>query len=217
MKLKTTYLTYSNVGKEAKNCLDKHWPKFELPIPIEKIIDVNIGIHIDTIPGLYKNYELNGFLTADRTTIYVDETQYDQYYKKCRFTLAHELGHYVLHKECYNNLPSSVEDYIKWRLSIPQEEISWFEIQAHWFAEQILIPRNQLMEKCIATVGKYKNEILELIRYNSRSSFWSYASDEIAQDFEVNPPAIERRINREDFIDEINTRIDKDVLKINTK
>ncbi len=207
MTLKLPYLTYLDTEKEARRFLEHYWPTFELPIPIEDIIDVKIGIHIDTFPGLYKDYRLNGFLTADRTTIYIDEIQYHQFYKKCRYTLAHELGHYILHKECYENLPlKSIEEYIKWRLSISNEEVSWFETHANWFAEQVLVPKNQLKQICIKIINKYKDQFPSYIK--NSNDFWSYASNEIAPLFDVNPLDVEARINRKDFTSEIQSFIE---------
>jgi len=55
------------------------------------------------------------------STIYVDEVQYDQYNEKYRYTLAHELGHYVLHKSVYKDLPyKSPEEFVHWRLQVPR-------------------------------------------------------------------------------------------------
>jgi len=49
------YLEYSHIGKEVKKFLRKYWPTIELPIPIEKIIDVKMGIHIETFPWILYN------------------------------------------------------------------------------------------------------------------------------------------------------------------
>ena len=105
MTLEIPYLTYSDIGKRAQDFLSQYHPSLELPIPIEAIIDVKIGLDIVPFPNLYKDYGLSGYLSCDRTAIFVDEVQSDQYEEKYRYTLAHELGHYVLHRSCYEDLP----------------------------------------------------------------------------------------------------------------
>jgi len=105
LKLNLPRYTYSEVGRIANNFLKEHHPSLEIPIPIEEILDLKMGFNIFPFPRLFKDFGLNGFLSADMSTIYVDEVQYDQYNEKYRYTLAHELGHYVLQKSVYENLP----------------------------------------------------------------------------------------------------------------
>jgi Zn-dependent peptidase ImmA (M78 family) len=102
--LKIPFLTYSDIKQEAIRFLSKLHPSHSIPIPIETIIDVQLGINIFPFPRLYKDHCQNGYLSKDRTTIYIDDVQYDQFNEKYRFTLAHELGHYILHESCYEQI-----------------------------------------------------------------------------------------------------------------
>lgn len=202
MNLEIPHLTYSDIGQKAKTFLLQYHPTFEIPIPIEDIIDVGMGLNIFPFPRLYKDFGLNGFLSKDRTTIYVDEIQYEQFNEKYRFTLAHEIGHYILHEQCYSDLPFKTPDeYFIWRNSIPSEEISYFETQADWFAGQLLVPTIQLEQSCKAIIDKYLDKIKKITRIPD--DFWSYASNEIARHFEVNPPVIEIRIRKEKISEKI--------------
>ena len=158
MKLEIPYLTYSDIGERAQVFLTEYHPLFEIPIPIEQIVDVKLGLDIVPIPNLYKNFGLSGYLTRDHSAIFVDQFQADNYEEKCRYTLAHEVGHYVLHKSFYESLPFETSDeYVRWRVSIPPEEMSWFETHGDWFAGQILVPTNQLEEICLQVVEKYRD------------------------------------------------------------
>ena len=204
MTLTLQHLTYSEIGKKANSFLLKYHPSFEIPIPVENIVDVNMGIQIFPYPGLYKVHGQNGFLSKDRTTINVDEYQYDNYYPKCRFTIAHELGHYVLHERQYANLPFNAPDeYEKWLLAESPEAIDWFEKQSDWFAEQLLVPTQSLIEVCTQVVKRHETKLSELTRVPD--DFWSYASNEIATNFDVNPPVVEIRIRREKISLKIKT------------
>ena len=192
------YLTYSDIGQRAQNFLSQYHPSLEIPVPIEEILDVKMGINIFSFPRLYKDYALNGFLSRDRTTINVDEVQYDQFNEKYRYTLAHELGHHVLHKSCYEDLPfESPDEYVKWRMSISPEDIGWFETHGDWFAGHVLVPTNRLEEICRKTVSKYQDRFSEF--RTIPDDIWSYISNEVALSFEVNPPVVEIRIKKENI------------------
>ncbi len=198
MILDIPYLTYSDIGQRAQIFLAQYHPSLELPVPIEEIVNVKMGINIFPFPRLYKDHGLNGFLSRDRTTIYVDELQYDQFNEKYRFTLAHELGHYVLHQSCYENLPfESPDGYVKWRLSVTPEDISWFETHGDWFAGHVLVPTNRLEEICLKVVSKYQEKFSKF--KTIPDDIWSYISNEVATYFEVNPPVVEIRIKKENI------------------
>ena len=192
------YISYSEIGKRADLFLREHHPLFEIPIPVEEIIELNLGLNIFPFPRLYKDHGLNGFLSRDLSTIHVDEIQYNQFNEKYRYTLAHELGHYVLHKACYDDLTfQSIDDYKRWRMSVPTEEISWFETQGEWFAGQLLVPTKQLIAVCHTVVAKHQRVFKKLA--SIPDDIWSYISMEIAEHFDVNPPVVEIRIKKENI------------------
>ena len=60
LKLDIPYLTYSDIGKRAQTFLIEYHPSFEIPIPIEKIVDVKLGLDIVPINNLNKDFGLNG-------------------------------------------------------------------------------------------------------------------------------------------------------------
>lgn len=203
MRLKIPFLTYSGIGQKVEAFLNEYHPSIEIPIPIEEIIELKIGLNIFPFPRLFKDHALNGFLSRDLSTINVDDYQYEQLNEKYRFTIAHELGHYILHKSFYENLPlfEEANDYIKWRLSVPREDITWFETHGDWFAEQVLVPTAPLESICQEVVDKYKGTFTKMDTIPD--DVWSYISNEVATFFDVNPPVVEIRIKREKIPDRI--------------
>lgn len=202
MTLEIPYFTYSDIGKRAQVFLTEYHPSFELPIPIEQIVDVKIGLDIVPINNLYRDFGLSGYLTRDCSAIFVDEFQTDNYEEKYRFTLAHEIGHYVLHKSFYENLPFEAPDeYVAWRASVPPQDMSWFETHGDWFAGHVLVPTNRLKEICLKVVSKYQDRFSEF--KTIPDDIWSYISNEVAPHFEVNPPVVEIRIKKENIPQEI--------------
>ena len=104
MRLRAPFLTYFDIGQKVEAFFNEYHPSTEIPIPIEEIIELKIGLNIFPYPRLFKDHALNGYLSHDLTTINVDDYQYEQLNEKYRFTLAHELGHYILHKSsCSGN------------------------------------------------------------------------------------------------------------------
>lgn len=204
MRLRIPFLSYGDIGQKIEAFLNEYHPSIEIPIPIEDIIELKIGLHIFPQPRLFKDHAISGFLTHDLTTIVVDEYQYDQLNEKYRFTIAHELGHYILHKSLYKQLPpfEDSDEYIKWRLAIPNGDMTWFETHGDWFAEQVLVPSIRLEEICIEVVDKYRSKFSKLD--SIPDDIWSYISNEVATHFEVNPPVVEIRIKREGLPDKIS-------------
>lgn len=149
MTFRVPYLNYEDVHKHAKLFLEKYHPSLELPIPIEWIIESDLNLHIHPFPNLYRIFAQNGFLSRDRKVIYIDEYQYDNFVEKYRFTLVHEIGHYVMHESLYEGLSfDSEQEYIEWLQSRPRNSLGRFETHADWFAGQILVPIDRLEEHC---------------------------------------------------------------------
>lgn len=206
MKLTIPFLTYADIGQKIDVFLNENHPTVEIPIPIEEIIELKIGLNIFPYPRLFKDHGLNGFISHDLTTISVDDYQYEQLNEKYRYTLAHELGHYILHRSFFENLPKfeDPDQYIKWRLSVPHEDMTWFESHGDWFAEQVLVPSYRLESVCRKVVNKHKKTFSKL--RSIPDDIWSYISNEVATYFEVNPPVVEIRIKRERIAERISLR-----------
>ena len=133
MTFEVPHLTYARVGEYAETFLEKYHPSLELPIPIEWIIESDLGLHIHPFPELYRMLRQSGFLSCQRRVIYVDEYQYDNFVEKYRFTLAHEVGHFVMHESIYEGLSfDSEQEFMKWLQSRPREKLYWYEKQKQW-------------------------------------------------------------------------------------
>lgn len=198
MSFKAPFLTHTDIEKAASQFLKSYHPSLDLPIPIEHIIEFDLNLDIIPMENLYKIMRLSGFLSLSRNAIYIDEYQYDNFIEKYRFTLSHEVGHYVLHQDFYESLEfESIEEYKRLLVSIPSRELHWFESQGDNFAGRVLVPTAQLERKCLELLDANNNDIPN--RYTSPQYFWAYASNELAEMFEVNPMVVEIRIKNEGF------------------
>jgi Zn-dependent peptidase ImmA (M78 family) len=193
------YLKYEAIGKRADEFLKKYHPGLELPVPIEKIVEFDLKLDIIPMPNLFRDHDIEGFLTSDMTAIYVDNIQYEMYEQKYRFTLAHEVGHYVLHSKSLRDITwGSVEEYIKMRLSVSPRDIDWFEQQGHWFAEQVLL----------RGVVEDNRTLIKGIPADPKTIF-EYLSNAIAPPFNVSPGVVKYRISRRDIEDETRMMIEE--------
>ncbi len=71
-----------------------------------------------------------------------------------RFTMAHELGHYFLHRHDHNE----IEDFIMFRSNDDGYGKAGMEREANEFAAQLLMPKQSFQK----AVGDYEGEISEI-------------------------------------------------------
>ncbi len=76
------------------------WDGQSLPVPVEDIADSGFGLHIheseelpDAPPG-----EFSGLLIVDRKEIWINASEARDWPGRRRFTIGHEVGHWVLHR-----------------------------------------------------------------------------------------------------------------------
>ncbi len=127
----------------------KYWPSDDLPVNIESIIETGLKMQIMPEHYIRDHAKIDAFLRADFTGIIVDIDQYmdprGRYERRLRFSFAHEIGHYVLHRYIYEQLDfDTVEEYTDFVLYMPDSEHRSFEWQANEFAGRLLVPPDVL-------------------------------------------------------------------------
>ena len=84
------------------------WDGESLPVPIEDIADSHFGLLVREVddlhaapgaPDLPKGQSLSGLLLASVGEIWVNAREAREWPPRRRFTIGHELGHWVLHRE----------------------------------------------------------------------------------------------------------------------
>ena len=94
--LKPVFHSYPDIKKIVGDYRDSCGLEEQIPVDVEKLVDVILKINVIPIPSLYRSYEIDAFISNDFKKIYVDEYLYINLESQYRFTLAHELGHMVL-------------------------------------------------------------------------------------------------------------------------
>lgn len=197
--LNVEYLSYEKIAQIANDFLIQN--KIDsIPVQIEHIVEYNYNIDIVPAHGLQKGFETEGFTTSDFSCIYVDNYVYEQAYLRYRFTLAHELGHLILHKKYLDEFSFSTID--EWKNFVDQldnKDQSKMEFQGYAFAGLILVPSDHLERLFYENISK----IVPLIQQAKskgiyRVDYLSYAKDRLATIlaplFEVSTDVIVKRI-----------------------
>jgi len=135
------HLSYEAIRKRADEFLARHHPTGEIPVPIEEIVDLKLRMDIIPIPGLRFSHDIDGFTSSDLKAISVDDQAASNYPCRYRFTLAHELGHVVLHAPLYEEHSfSAISEWKDFVAGIPEVEYGWLEYQANAFAAWYSFP-----------------------------------------------------------------------------
>ena len=146
MKFKTIFKSPEQINSVAESFLDRYSPSKTIPIQIEEIIELQLQLDIIPVPGLKDSFEkvgdIDAFISSDFRSITVDEYIQEHRNSRYRFTLAHEIGHMLLHGYLYSQFKfNSIADWTAAIKEMPIEERSRVEWQADEFAGRLLVPR----------------------------------------------------------------------------
>jgi hypothetical protein len=132
----------------ADQTREEFWPQGSLPVDVETIIAFKLRLEIDPVHFLSAETDMEAYLKGDLSGIVVDHDRYmlDKFRNRMRFSFAHELGHFFLHREIYERFKfSTAEEWKEFVINIPEREYSNFESQANEFAGRFLVPHNRLV------------------------------------------------------------------------
>jgi hypothetical protein len=133
------------------------WDGERLPIPVEDIVDTCFGLHVREVedmsvapgaPTVGDGQQLSGLLLPARGEIWVNADEARQWPPRRRFTIGHELGHWVMHRTGQESLfcrRTTVED--------ARAVLAGIEEEASQFAAELLMPRWLLVREHAACNG----------------------------------------------------------------
>lgn len=137
------FISDEELERCALDFLKKYHPDFSVPIPIERILNTKLKVKLVPLSDLKKEFGIDGCLSRDMSQVIVDMDLMMKAEFRTRFTIAHEIGHLVLHSEYIKSFQP--KDASNWK-AIVMNDKSWgkMEYQAHQFAAYCLIPTEQL-------------------------------------------------------------------------
>ncbi len=188
--------SYEDLRKKADAFLRKYHPSGNIPIPIEEIVEFEFDINIVPVLGLQREFEVEGFTSGDLKNIYVDEYVYTDRITRYRFTLAHEIGHIVLHRHLYDRHKfKSTAGWKEFINSLTEEEHSWLEYQGYAFAGLILVPREKLIKCAAEWTKKIKEKGISMEK--NWDFAWDLITEHVAKAFLVSPDVVAKRMEKD--------------------
>ena len=195
---KAPFIDQQQCWNAAETFRLQYWPSADIPVDVLAIAEFDLDLGIRTVTGLKQEADTDALLLSDWKTLVVDQQQYmdPRFNNRLRFSIAHELGHYVLHKSVFETIPrGSSEEWISFMKDMPDKEYSFLEYHAYEFAGRLLVPLNELkmeFEKALVEV-----EQSGISRRKLSDAHLSYLCNPPAKRFAVSPDVIERRLGRE--------------------
>lgn len=191
------YITREQAWAQADSFRARCWPAGTIPIEVEEML-IPVGLRLD-YRKLKHIGETVALLSGDLKLIHVDTEQYmnDRLQNRVRFSIAHELGHFVLHPHIYRNIGySTVEEWIDFIERVPAKEYGFVEYQAYEFAGRLLVPVEQLRLHFQSAVSAAQQAGFAAWD-KAGDAARDYIATAIAPEFGVSGDVIEKRILRE--------------------
>ena len=154
---------------------DYVWDGRSVPVPVEDIVDSVFGLHVLDVadmtaapdcPPLGDDESLSGLLLAEARQIWCNAGEGVQWPGRRRFTIAHELGHWVLHRPGQQSLfcrraTVAPEDANAGRRRAARPPLPEIEEEANAFAAALLMPA-ALIERHYHETGRDFERLCEL-------------------------------------------------------
>ena len=199
-KIKAPFYSAETIYKKADEFRAEQANWGNVPVDIERIIEIGLGIKIQPRTNLRKIAGTDALLLGGQHgIIVVDDEEYNdpRYWPRLRFSLAHELGHFILHRNnsnLYGDIEfDTVDEWVAFLQKVPIDTHFYLEHHANQFAGRLLVPRAELVEelekakllKGLGSVMPVPDEHIELLCMN------------IGRKFHVSAQCIQIRISRE--------------------
>lgn len=199
------FLSYDQLKAAAAETLLNSNYADRFPVAIEMIVERSFGMDVVPIRGLQNSFNIDAFISQDLAAISVDEFVLENRLNRYRFSLAHELGHRVLHREIFGAIKfKSITDWKSRITQFPEKEYSFLEYQANTFANCLLVPASQLDRRFEAAVERIRRGGVNPSEYPDVCL--DAIATELSYQFEVSSDVIQRRLTNkhEDFQSRLN-------------
>lgn len=197
MELKLLPLSDSEIIKKCEEFKKGFKHEHEFPYDLDLLIEKELGF--DPIPSNYiRKLGIDALLLYKPKQVLYDPSVYPP--DRIRFSLAHEIGHFVLHKEVLETVHFEDEvAYFGFMDSIPKYIFNDYEQQADSFAAHLLMPNN----KVVNAVSKLPLEDIVLKLKNEYNYYTpdfnlmaNYLAIGLAKEFEVTELAMAIKLKK---------------------
>ncbi|MBS1611804.1 MAG: ImmA/IrrE family metallo-endopeptidase [Bacteroidetes bacterium] len=128
----------------------------ELPVDLKKVLS-HFGLEL--VIGSFEDKNIAGAYMRAEKKIYVSK---DNPYNRTAFTIAHELGHHVLHNKGEEVLYRRNTDF--------GEVNAQDEAEANWFAAALLMPKDKIFH--LWSITQNLEKMATIFGVSSSAMFW---------------------------------------------
>jgi Zn-dependent peptidase ImmA (M78 family) len=190
------FLEPSSLREAAENFLETYHPARSIPVPIEEVVEFDLGIEVRPIRRMRQRFGIDGFLSGDLSMIVVDEDLVTKFPSRYRFTLAHEVGHRELHaRQIQWTQAETPEEWKRRVCEIPPRDYTRMETQANEFAGYLLVRTDALFEAYEEAAQYALDRGIELSGLSDESL--TYIAEWLGKRFGVSGQVMTRRLRRE--------------------
>jgi Zn-dependent peptidase ImmA (M78 family) len=172
-----------------------------LPVDVFSLVELKLKLNVIPFDDLFAKYESDAAITPDFCNLYVDAEAYVLWEKgpvwkqnRLRFSVAHELGHYALHRGIAAKLSfESRDDFARWTQSYDGQKYS-LEQAANEFAGRLLVPVERLQKHYDDFAREFDVKYPQWRTFEASRHFFA---ESVAPKFGVNSQVVEVRLDRE--------------------
>ena len=175
----------------------------KIPIDVLTAIEVRLRLDVIPFPDLFVKYSADAAVMSDFSGIYVDEQSYEFLegepiwrFNRLRFSLAHELGHIILHRDLARELKfKTLDDFRNWmqQYQASRHNLEW---EANEFAGRLLVPVERLKADFDAFVGQIKTQFPT---WWANNNLREALAGQLAEVYGVHKDVIACRLDHEEF------------------
>lgn len=173
----------------------------DLPVNVLDLAEFDLCLDLVPAYALTEECDTDAVLLGDLKTILVDKRSFtnprSQY--RLRFSVAHEIGHLILHAALYRDIKhKDAKAWLKFISRLAEKEYGWIEWQANEFAGRLLVPLPALSESFKLAVAKARTAGVQTSLIRDQSTL-DLVSRFIQKRFDVSAGVIARRLQNEEL------------------
>lgn len=154
-KFKAPFIPKDRIWQEADALRAKHPSGRCLPVQVLDLAEFDLGLSLIPVDGLREQLDIEALLMGDLSSILVDKRAFmnPRLEYRLRFSVAHEIGHLILHRDIYTGFKhGTAKQWFDYISAIPEVEYGWVEWQAYEFAGRLLVSSEPLREAFQAAI-----------------------------------------------------------------
>ena len=189
--------TLTEIRAKAEEVRASYWKSGDIPVDIDSIIE-RMGIDIDPTANLC-SVGIEACISAKLDLIFVDleSSMNPKKNFRMRFSLAHELGHYVLHQKEIRKIAKEISSIENWKAAATENGYNELDIEASEFAGRLLVPKQELCIKAMPYFSEFKDKSPYPLDAIDPEYIYQHIASKINRSFDVSQQMLAIRLYKE--------------------